>query len=99
MSTTEQGLELATATDLELAKFAKRHGVTYEQLARCREYLQAAPPARAMFRLLSLPADPESSAPPTFVLRLVRHDQAWVELPAKFPTEHLLALLELLDGG
>jgi hypothetical protein len=33
---------------------------------------------------------------PALVLRLVRDDGAWVELPTEFPTEHLAALLEIL---
>jgi hypothetical protein len=34
---------------------------------------------------------------PAVVLRLVRDDSDWVEVPTDFPSEHLIALLEILD--
>jgi hypothetical protein len=44
-----------------------------------------------------LTAESEASAEPTLVLRLVRDDGAWVEVPTDFPSEHLVALLEILE--
>jgi hypothetical protein len=42
----------------------------------------------------SLKAESEASAEPTLVLRLVRDDGAWVEVPTDFRSKNLVALLE-----
>jgi hypothetical protein len=96
MSDTDQDLDLAEASGVELAEFAQRHGVALERLQRCQEYLRASAPIRAKFKLLPLTAEPETDAVPALVLRLVRDDGAWVELPTTFPSEHLVALLDRL---
>jgi len=87
---------LAEASDFELASFARRHGVALDRLQRCQEYLRASAPIRAKFKLLPLMGEPNTDAVPALVLRLVRDDGAWIELPTEFPSEHLLALLEIL---
>jgi hypothetical protein len=96
MSDTDQGLDLAEASSIELAEFAQRHGVALDQLERCKEYLRTSALTRAKFKLLPLTRGSEADAVPALVLRLVRDDGAWVELPTEFPTEHLAALLEIL---
>lgn len=87
-------LDLAKASKVELAEFAERHGVGLESLEGCQKYIETAAPFRGRFELLAFIHE---SAASTVVLRLVRDDSAWVELPPDFPTEHLRALLELLD--
>jgi hypothetical protein len=93
----DQGIDLATASSIELAEFAQRHGVEFERLERCRQYLRTAAPIGGEFKLLALTGESETGAVPALVLRLVRDDGAWVELPTDFPSEHLAALLEILD--
>jgi hypothetical protein len=92
-----QRLDLAEASGAELAEFAQRHGVSVERLERCQQYLMASAPIRAKFEVLVLTAESEASAESTLVLRLVRDDGAWVEVPTDFPSEHLVALLEILE--
>jgi hypothetical protein len=97
MSDMGQRLDLAEASVAELAEFAQRYGVSVERLERCQQYLRASAPIRGKFELLVLTAESETSAEPTLVLRLVRDDGAWVEVPTDFPSEHLVALLETLE--
>ena len=87
-------LDLAKASTAELAEFAQRHGIALELLERCQKYIEAAAPFHGRFELLALIHE---SAASTLVLRLVRDERTWVELPSDFPLEHLRALLELLD--
>ena len=96
MSDTDQALDLAEAGSVELAEFAQRHSVALEPLQRCQTYLKASAPIRAKFKVLVLTGEPETDAVPALVLRPVRDDGAWLELPTGFPSEHLLALLEIL---
>ena len=90
-------LDLAKASVVELAEFAERHGIALDLLERCQKHIETAAPFRGRFQLLALALDSSPSAASMLVLRLVRDDSASVELPASFPTEHLQALLELLD--
>jgi hypothetical protein len=92
-------LDLAKASGVELAEFAHRHGVAVDRLQRCQEYLQTSAPFRGKFELLALVRESDPSVVPALVLRLVRDDGAWIELPSDFPREHLLALLDLLHEG
>jgi hypothetical protein len=97
MSDVDQRLDLAKASGAELAEFSQRHGMAVDLLERCQQYLRTSGPIRAKFELLVLTAEPEASAVPAVVLRLVRDDSDWVEVPTDFPSEHLIALLEILD--
>ena len=91
-----ESLDLAKASDAELAEFARHHGVEVERLERCRDYLRTAAPFHGSFELLALVRSDEPDAEPALVVRLVRDADTWVELPAGFPSEHFLAILELL---
>lgn len=93
----DQRLDLASASGAKLVEFAQRHGLAVERLERCQQYLRASAPIRAKFELLVLTAESETSAVPALVLRLVRNDSDWVEVPTDFPSEHLIALLEILE--
>lgn len=97
MSNEDRFLDLAEASSSELAEFAQDHGVAVERLERCQVYLQTSAPVGAKFQLRALVRELEPDAVPALVLRLVRHDGAWIELPTEFPSEHLRALLEILD--
>jgi hypothetical protein len=88
---------LAEASDAKLTEFGQRHGIEAKRLERCREYLRTAAPFHGKFMLLALVRDADPDTEAQIVLRLVRHDGAWVELPTDFPHEHLLALLDLLQ--
>jgi hypothetical protein len=46
---------------------------------------------------LALAQEPPRGDVPLLVLRLIRDDGAWVELPREFPSEHSSALLEILQ--
>ena len=92
-----QSLDLAEASDVEFAEFAQRHGIAVDRLERCREYLKSSAPFHGRFKLLALVQELPTSEEPSLVLRLVRDDDAWVELPSGFPSEHLIALLEILE--
>jgi len=90
-------LDLAEASDVELAEFAQRHAVAVERLERCQEYLRASAPNRVKFELLSPVREPGQHTAPPLVVRVARAHSASVELPTEFPSEHLLALIEILD--
>ena len=92
-------LDLAEASAAELAQFAQRHHIEVEKLERCQQYLKRAPPSAGRFELRALERAPISGATPALVLRLQRDASTWVELPRGFPSEHLLALLELLHDS
>lgn len=95
MSDTDQSLDLGEASSAELAEFAQRHGVAIELLEQCQEYLRTSAPTRAKFKLLALMGEPQADVP-ALVLRVVRDAGTWVEVPTDFPSEHLIALLEIL---
>lgn len=90
-------LDLAEASRAELAEFCERHGVALERVERCQEYMRTSAPIRVKFELLALARESQPDTELTLVLRLVRDDGAWVELPTDFPSEHLTALLEILE--
>ena len=91
-------LDLAEASRTELAHFAQRHDVAVEKLERCQHYLKSTGLIRGRFELHALTRVADPLAVSALVLRLHRDDSTWVELPGELPSEHILALLELLHA-